>query len=128
VILRGGKTPNYDAANIDAVAKELAQSGLNTKVMVDCSHANSQRQYKLQKQVAANVAEQLNTGDDRIIGLMIQSHLKEGRQDHEPGCALEYGKSITDGCLGWDDTVEILDMLAESVKKRRFQNQQDDDN
>jgi 3-deoxy-7-phosphoheptulonate synthase len=128
VILRGGKTPNYDAENIDAVAKELAQSGLNAKVMVDCSHANSQRQYKLQKQVAANVAEQLNTGDDRIIGLMIESHLNEGRQDHEPGCALEYGKSITDGCLGWDDTVGILDMLAESVKKRRFQNQQDVDN
>jgi 3-deoxy-7-phosphoheptulonate synthase len=128
VILRGGKTPNYDAENIDAVAKELAQSGLNAKVMVDCSHANSQRQYKLQKQVAVNVAEQLNTGDDRIIGLMIESHLNEGRQDHEPGCALEYGKSITDGCLGWDDTVEILDMLAESVKRRRFQNQQDDDN
>jgi len=128
VILRGGKTPNYDAENIEAVAKELAQSGLNAKVMVDCSHANSQRQYQLQKKVAANVAEQLNTGDDRIIGLMIESHLNEGRQDHEPGCALEYGKSITDGCLGWDDTVEILDMLAESVKKRRFQNQQDDDN
>ena len=128
VILRGGKTPNYDAENIEAVAKELAQSGLNAKVMVDCSHANSQRQYKLQKKVAANVAEQLNMGDDRIIGLMIESHLNEGRQDHEPGCALEYGKSITDGCLGWDDTVEILDMLAESVRKRRFQNQQEDDN
>jgi len=128
VILRGGKTPNYDAASVEAAAKELAQSGLNAKLMVDCSHANSQRQYQLQKQVAANVAEQVIDGDDRIIGLMIESHLNEGRQDHEPGCALEYGKSITDGCLGWDDTLAILDMLAESVKTRRFKNQQDDDN
>ncbi len=128
VILRGGKTPNYDAASIAAATEELAASGLNAKVMVDCSHANSQRQYKLQKQVAASVAEQVIDGDDRIIGLMIESHLNEGRQDHTPGCALEYGKSITDACLGWDDTVEILDMLAESVKAKRFKNQQDDDN
>lgn len=127
VILRGGKTPNYDAASVDAAAKELAQSGLNAKVMVDCSHANSQRQYQLQMQVAANVAEQLIAGDDRIIGVMIESHLNAGRQDHIPGCELEYGKSITDGCLGWDDTLKILDMLAESVKARRFKNQQDDD-
>lgn len=128
VILRGGKTPNYNAENIEAVSNELAASGLNAKVMVDCSHANSLRQYKLQKQVAANVAEQLNNGDDRIIGLMIESHLNEGRQDHTPGCALEYGKSITDACLGWEDTVEVLAMLANSVKARRFKNQQDDDN
>jgi len=127
VILRGGKTPNYDAASVDAAAKELAQSGLNAKVMIDCSHGNSQRQYQLQMQVAADVAEQLNTGDDRIIGVMIESHLNAGRQDHTPGCELEYGKSITDGCLGWDDTVKVLDLLAESVKARRFKNQQDDD-
>jgi len=127
VILRGGKTPNYDAASVDAAAKELAQSGLNAKVMVDCSHANSQRQYQLQMQVAENVSEQLIAGDDRIIGVMIESHLNAGRQDHTPGCELEYGKSITDGCLGWDDTVKVLDLLAESVKARRFKNQQDDD-
>lgn len=128
VILRGGKTPNYDAASVDAAAKELAQSGLNAKVMIDCSHGNSQRQYQLQMQVAAEVAEQLNAGDDRIIGVMIESHLNAGRQDHTPGCELEYGKSITDACLGWDDTLTVLDMLAESVKARRFKNQQDDDN
>jgi len=127
VILRGGKTPNYDAASVDAAAKELAQSGLNAKVMVDCSHANSQRQYQLQMQVAENVSEQLIAGDDRIIGVMIESHLNAGRQDHTPGCELEYGKSITDGCLGWDDTVKVLDLLAESVKARRFKSQQDDD-
>lgn len=127
VILRGGKTPNYDAASIDAAAKELAQSGLNAKLMVDCSHANSQRQYQLQMQVAEDVANQLRDGDDRIMGLMIESHINEGRQDHTPGCKLEYGKSITDACLGWDDTLAVLDTLAESVKARRFKNQQDDD-
>lgn len=128
VILRGGKTPNYDAASVEAAANELAAAGLNAKVMVDCSHANSQRQYQLQKQVAEDVAQQLRNGDDRIMGVMIESHLNEGRQDHTPGCELEYGKSITDACLGWEDTVEILDMLAESVKARRFKNQEDDDN
>ena len=127
VILRGGKTPNYDAVSVEAAANELAQSGLNAKVMVDCSHANSQRNYQLQMQVAENVAEQLIAGDDRIIGVMIESHLNAGRQDHTPGCELEYGKSITDGCLGWDDTLKVLDLLAESVKARRFKNQQDDD-
>jgi len=127
VILRGGKTPNYDAASIDAAARELAQSGLNAKVMVDCSHANSQRQYKLQLQVAEDVAAQLKHGDDRIMGLMIESHLNEGRQDHTPGCTLEYGKSITDACLGWDDTLAVLDTLAEAVRARRFKNQLDDD-
>jgi 3-deoxy-7-phosphoheptulonate synthase len=127
VILRGGKTPNYDAASVDAAAVELAQSGLNAKVMIDCSHANSQRQYQLQAQVAANVAEQLNAGDDRIMGLMIESHLHAGRQDHAPGCELTYGQSITDACLGWEETLPLLDMLAESVKARRLRNQQDDD-
>ncbi|WP_036300817.1 3-deoxy-7-phosphoheptulonate synthase [Methylotenera sp. L2L1] len=127
VILRGGKTPNYDAASVDAAAVELAQSGLNAKVMIDCSHANSQRQYQLQAQVAENVAEQLHAGDDRIMGLMIESHLHAGRQDHVPGCELTYGQSITDACLGWEETLPLLDMLAESVKARRLKNQQDDD-
>jgi len=127
VILRGGKTPNYDAASVEAAAAELAQSGLNAKVMIDCSHANSQRQYKLQLNVAEDVAAQLNGGDDRIMGLMIESHLNEGRQDLTPGCALEYGKSITDACLGWDDTLAVLETLANAVKARRFKNQQDDD-
>jgi len=78
--------------------------------------------------VAANRYRHCKRGDDRTTGLGMDTNLNEGRQDHEPGCALEYGKSITDGCLGWEDTVDILDMLADSVKKRRFQNQQDDDN
>ncbi len=123
VILRGGKAPNYDAASVEAAANELAQSGLNSKLMIDCSHANSQRQYKLQKEVAAYVGEQISNGDERIMGLMVESHLNEGRQDHTPGCTLDYGKSITDACLGWDDTLELLEGLANSVKARRLKKQ-----
>lgn len=123
VILRGGKSPNYDAASVDAAAKELAASGLAAKVMIDCSHANSLKQYKLQIEVAKNVANQLATGDDRIIGLMIESHLNEGRQDQSPGCTLEYGKSITDACIGWDDTLAVLEVLAAGVRARRHQHE-----
>ena len=119
VILRGGKAPNYDAANVDKAAKELAASGLNAKVMIDCSHANSRKEYKLQMEVAADVAGQLANGDDRIMGVMVESHLNEGKQDHTPGCTLEYGKSITDPCLGWEDTVKLLDTLAAGVRARR---------
>ncbi len=125
VILRGGKTPNYDAASVDAAAKELAVASLAAKVMIDCSHANSLKQYQLQMQVAEDVVQQLQTGDDRIIGLMVESHLNAGRQDHTPGCNLEYGKSITDGCLGWDDTVTLLDNLAQGVRARRLKHQDD---
>jgi len=127
VILRGGKAPNFDAASVDEAASDVAQSGLNAKVMIDCSHANSQRLFKLQLKVAENIAEQLQNGDDRIMGLMIESHLNEGRQDHTPGCTLEYGKSITDACLGWDDTLILLQTLSEAVRARRFKNQDDDD-
>lgn len=119
VILRGGKTPNYDATSVEAAASELAAAGLTAKVMIDCSHANSSRQYQRQLVVAQDVARQLANGDDRIVGVMVESHLNEGRQDHTPGCTLEYGKSITDACLGWDDTVKLLDTLAEGVRQRR---------
>lgn len=120
VILRGGKTPNYDAKSVDAVCVSLQSAGLHPALMIDCSHANSQKQYQLQKKVAADVAQQVAGGDKRINGLMIESHLQEGRQNHAPGCELEYGKSITDACIGWDDTVELLKMLAISVKQRRL--------
>lgn len=119
VILRGGKTPNYDAASVDAACKVLASSGLAPKVMIDCSHANSSRQYQLQLNVAENVAEQLSNGETRVMGLMVESHLNEGRQDHTPGCTLEYGKSITDACLGWDATLDLLETLAKGVQARR---------
>lgn len=119
VILRGGKTPNYDAASIHAACDTLADAGLAPTLMVDCSHANSQKQYQLQKDVAADVAKQISGGDARIIGLMLESHLHAGRQDHTPGCTLEYGKSITDGCLGWEDSVVVLESLAQAVRMRR---------
>ncbi len=119
VILRGGKMPNYDAASVDAACISLASAGLAPRLMIDCSHANSQKQYQLQKEVARDVAAQLSQGDARIIGMMVESHLNEGRQEHIPGCELEYGKSITDACLGWEDTVELLEVLANSVRARR---------
>ena len=119
VILRGGKMPNYDAASVDAACISLASAGLAPRLMIDCSHANSQKQYQLQKEVARDVAAQLSQGDARIIGMMVESHLNEGRQEHIPGCELEYGKSITDACLGWEDTVDLLEVLAHSVRTRR---------
>jgi 3-deoxy-7-phosphoheptulonate synthase len=89
--------------------------------MVDFSHANSRKQHRLQIDVARDVAAQLATGDDRIMGVMVESHLKEGRQDLVPGKELEYGKSITDACIGWEDSLAVLDLLAEGVRQRRVQ-------
>ena len=118
-ILRGGKSTNFDAASVDAACKDLAASGVPPKVMIDCSHANSRKQHALQIEVAQDVANQLAAGEDRIIGVMIESHLKEGRQDLVPGKALEYGKSITDACINWADSIGVLDTLAEGVRARR---------
>ena len=119
VILRGGKEPNYDANSVEAACRDLAAAGIPAKVMIDCSHGNSRKQFKRQLEVVEAVAEQLAGGEDRIIGVMIESHLKEGRQDLVPGKPLEYGKSITDACIGWEDTVAALDRLAEAVTARR---------
>ena len=120
LILRGGKAPNYDAVSVDAACKTLAVNGVQGKVMVDFSHANSSKQHRLQLEVANDVARQLAAGEDRIIGAMVESHLVEGRQDLVPGKALEYGKSITDACIGWDDSVQLLETLAEGVRQRRI--------
>lgn len=119
VILRGGKVPNYDAESIDAVCNQLADAGLAPVLMVDCSHGNSQKQFKNQIPVVENISGQIANGDRRIIGVMLESHLKEGRQDHTPGCPLTYGQSITDACLGWEDTVNVLETLAAAVRARR---------
>jgi 3-deoxy-7-phosphoheptulonate synthase len=119
VILRGGKTPNYDAVSIDAACKSISKDGLTPVLMVDCSHANSSKKYEQQIDVAREVGAQVASGDVRIVGVMVESHLNEGRQDHAPGCDLEYGKSITDACLGWDDSVKLLETLAEAVRARR---------
>jgi 3-deoxy-7-phosphoheptulonate synthase len=120
VILRGGKQPNYDAASIDAACTELGKAGLAARVMVDFSHGNSRKDYRRQMEVATDVAGQMAAGEERIFGVMIESHLKEGRQDLQPGIALDHGVSVTDACLGWDDTVSVLDQLADAVKKRRL--------
>ncbi|MGL1832581.1 3-deoxy-7-phosphoheptulonate synthase AroG [Rhodocyclaceae bacterium SMB388] len=119
VILRGGKSTNFDADSVEAACRDLAAAGVPPKIMIDCSHANSRKQHMLQIEVAENVAAQMAGGEDRIVGVMVESYLKEGRQDLVPGKELEYGKSITDACIGWDDSVSVLDKLAEGVRARR---------
>lgn len=119
VILRGGKTPNYDAASISAACEEMAKSGLAQRVMIDASHANSSKKPENQPLVVDDVARQIEAGDARIVGLMIESHLVGGRQDMKPGEPLVYGQSITDGCIDWDASVAVLERLAASVKARR---------
>ena len=119
VILRGGKTPNYDAAHVAVACTALTQAGLRAQVMVDCSHANSAKQPRRQIDVAADVAAQLAGGEHRIIGLMVESHLQAGRQDLRDGVPLQPGVSITDACIGWADTVPLLQGLAQAVRQRR---------
>ncbi len=119
IILRGGKTPNYDAASVDAAAKGLAQAGLAQRLMIDFSHSNSSKHSQKQIDVGHDVARQLAGGEDRIFGIMVESNLKAGRQDLLPGKPLVYGQSITDGCIGWEDSRKLLDTLAEAVRKRR---------
>ncbi|HEX5628360.1 MAG TPA: 3-deoxy-7-phosphoheptulonate synthase [Usitatibacteraceae bacterium] len=120
VILRGGRSPNYDAASIEAASKELAAAGLAPHIMVDFSHANSSKQYERQVAVGADVASQLASGEDRIMGVMVESNLNPGRQDLVAGVPLTRGVSITDACIGWDDTLRVLDLLAEGVRSRRI--------
>ncbi|MBE1159792.1 3-deoxy-7-phosphoheptulonate synthase [Dyella acidiphila] len=119
VILRGGKAPNYDAANVAAACAALAKAGLAERLMIDASHANSNKQPENQPRVIADIAAQLEAGESRIQGVMVESHLVAGRQDLVPGCELVYGQSITDGCIGWDTTVQVLDRLAQAVQARR---------
>jgi 3-deoxy-7-phosphoheptulonate synthase len=120
VILRGGKVPNYDRASVEAAARELAHAGLAPHLMVDFSHANSSKDYRKQMEVAADVSAQLSAGEERIVGVMVESHLNAGRQDLVPGEPLAHGVSITDACLGWDDTTALLDALADGVRRRRL--------
>ncbi len=119
VILRGGKEPNYEARYVQAAAAELAAVGLPQKLMVDFSHANSRKDYRRQMEVCDDVAAQLAAGDQHIFGVMVESHLVEGRQDLKPGCELTYGQSITDACIGWDNTEALLQTLADAVQARR---------
>ena len=123
VILRGGKTPNYDAASVAAACKELDAAKLPATLMVDCSHANSSKQHERQVDVARDIAAQLSGGSRHIFGLMVESHIQAGAQKFTPGkdsfAQLEYGKSITDACIGWDDSLTVLEVLAGAVKARR---------
>ena len=119
VILRGGKAPNYDAASVQAACAELAKAGLPERLMIDCSHANASKQYKRQIDVAQDIAGQIARNERRIIGAMVESHLLEGRQEALAGQPLKFGQSITDACLGWEDSAAVLQVLADAVKKRR---------
>jgi 3-deoxy-7-phosphoheptulonate synthase len=119
VILRGGKAPNYDAAHVAAACDTLRAAGLREQVMVDVSHANSSKQHRRQIEVAADVARQIAGGERRITGLMIESHLEEGRQDLVPGVPLKHGVSITDACISFAQTVPVLQDLARAVAARR---------
>ena len=123
VILRGGREPNYDAAHVAAACREIEAAKLPCRLMVDASHANSSKQHQRQVDVVRDVGAQLAAGTRCIFGVMIESHLHAGAQKFTAGkddpAALEYGKSITDACIGWDDSVAVLDILAAAVKARR---------
>ena len=123
IILRGGSdAPNYDAVNVDKIGKSMEAAGLPPDIMIDFSHANSLKQCHRQLLVGEDVASQIAQGEQRIIGVMIESHLKSGRQDVVQGQELVYGQSITDACIGWDDTVQLLRDLSTAVNKRRTAN------
>lgn len=119
IILRGGKEPNYSAEHVSEVTAQLNSANLRNKVMIDFSHANSSKQYKRQLVVGEDVANQIAGGNDAIFGVMIESHLVEGRQDLVDGKAATYGQSITDACIGWEDTEKVLNILADAVQERR---------
>ncbi|TAK43743.1 MAG: 3-deoxy-7-phosphoheptulonate synthase [Betaproteobacteria bacterium] len=119
IILRGGRQPNYEAASVQGACEELARAKLPPRLMVDLSHANAAKQHQRQVEVARDVAGQLAAGSRSIVGVMVESNLIEGRQELHPGKPLRYGQSITDACLGWDDSVGLLQTLAAAVRKRR---------
>ncbi|MCM2251819.1 MAG: 3-deoxy-7-phosphoheptulonate synthase [Ramlibacter sp.] len=123
VILRGGKAPNYDAASVAVACRDLEAARLPASLMVDCSHANSNKQHDRQVEVAREVAGQIARGSHSIFGVMVESHLNPGAQKFAAGrddpAHLEYGKSITDACLGWGESLELLEGLSEAVKARR---------
>jgi len=124
IILRGGAKPNYDAASVDAAARGLAETGIPSRLMIDFSHGNSSKKPEKQVEVGDDVARQIAGGDGRIFGVMVESHLKAGRQDLVPGKALVYGMSITDGCIGWEESSKLLGVLAGAVRERRVNAQQ----
>jgi 3-deoxy-7-phosphoheptulonate synthase len=123
IILRGGSAgTNYDAKSVDAACAALTKAGLTPQVMIDFSHANSSKQHKRQVNVSQDVGHQIAGGDERIVGVMVESHLLEGRQDIGPRDRMVYGQSVTDACIHWDDTTEVLRHLAHCVEQRRLRN------
>ena len=123
VILRGGKAPNYDAESVAAACKELEAAKLPATLMVDCSHANSSKKHERQIDVAKDIAVQISGGSRQVFGVMVESHLVDGAQKFTPGqhdvAKLTYGQSITDACIGWDDSEGVLQVLSDAVKARR---------
>ncbi len=119
IILRGGTVPNYSSADVAKVKEGLNKAGLKPQIMIDFSHANSCKQFKKQMEVCKDVCNQIAHGEKSIIGVMIESHLVEGNQNLESGEPLVYGKSVTDACIGWEDTETVLRELADAVKARR---------
>jgi 3-deoxy-7-phosphoheptulonate synthase len=119
VILRGGSRPNSDRESIDAACSTASAAAIDCRLMIDASHGNSSKDFRRQRTVVTDVARQIADNERRIFGLMIESHLTEGRQELGDGANLNYGQSVTDACLGWEDTVELLDELAEAVEQRR---------
>ncbi len=118
IILRGGKAPNYDADSVKVVTDQLAKANLNTKIMIDFSHGNSSKKFENQMLVCQDVCQQITQGNQDIFGVMVESHLVEGRQELVNGKAQTYGQSVTDACIGWDDTERLLAQLNEAVAKR----------
>jgi 3-deoxy-7-phosphoheptulonate synthase len=123
LILRGGKTPNYSAAHVADAVAELRNANAISKVMIDCSHANSEKNHQRQRDVSHDIANQISSGSRSVFGVMVESHLQGGNQKliqtHDKIAQLEYGKSVTDACLGWEDSVNVLEELAEAVRSRR---------
>ena len=122
IILRGGKQPNYDAESVNAACEILKANGHREMVMIDASHSNSHKKFKEQIPVVENICKQVSNGDNRIIGVMIESNLVEGNQKIDLEKGLVYGQSVTDACIGWEDTVKLLNDLARAVRDRRSRN------
>jgi 3-deoxy-7-phosphoheptulonate synthase len=119
IILRGGTRPNYDTESVNIAAEQIVDAGLAAKIMIDFSHANSRKKPEKQIRICEDVAGQIARGDERIIGVMIESHLVGGSQTLTPGVGLVYGQSITDACVSWHDTLPMLEQLAEASARRR---------
>lgn len=122
IILRGGKTPNYDMFSVDDACKLLNKAGLPERLMIDASHANSRKIPARQVDVAADIGTQISRGNDAIVGIMLESFLEEGRQNIGAGTSLVFGQSITDPCIAWDTTEQVLADLAAATRQRRLVN------